>query len=92
MVNQSKLKSYRDIPSYKFRFQVPRNNKEAMELYKENGNTHWGDTEVMELSQIDEYSVLKDLGEYGKSPEGFKSIKVHLSMILNVMEGMMIDW
>ena len=39
-------------------FQVPRNHAQAVELDEENDNTKWRDTEVLELSQIDEYEKI----------------------------------
>jgi hypothetical protein len=56
MVNQAKLRSYNTEPRYKYGFEVPRTYEQALHLDKQNGNTLWGDTTVLELTQIDDNS------------------------------------
>jgi hypothetical protein len=43
MLNQSKLKSIKQSPIYKFSYQVPRNSREVAELDKRSGTTRWKD-------------------------------------------------
>lgn len=77
MVNQTKLQSYRSQPTYKFGVHVPRNHCDDMGIDKRDGFSIWSEDEKMELSQIDDYKVLKDLGKNYKPPDGYKKITVH---------------
>jgi hypothetical protein len=62
---------------YQYGFLVPRNHAQAMQIDDDNGNTQWQDSEVLELSQINEYDTFIDKGKgYDPSP-GYKQIKVH---------------
>ncbi len=84
--NQAKLQSFRRSIKFQFGFQIPRNYEEAVELYKQNGNTKWQDSILLEFTQIDEYGTFKSLGlamfdSKGKlqnAPLGYKRIRVHL--------------
>ena len=78
MANQAKLRSFRTTPRYKFGFEVPRDYAHAVQLDQRNGNTKWQVTTRLELDQINEYSVFKDLGYKPPIPEGYKKICVHL--------------
>ena len=78
MINQAKLKSYREAPRYKYGYEVPRDHAHAMELDRLAGNTKWRDSELIELGQIDEYGTFEDLGNGDRKPEGFKKINVHI--------------
>ena len=77
MVKQAKLRSYRTAPIYKFGIQVPRNESEARKLDVENGNTRWRESEILELLQMDEYEMFRDLGKGAPIPAGYKKIRVH---------------
>jgi hypothetical protein len=55
MVNQAKLKSFNTAPKYKYGYEIPRTFEQAKRIVAKNGNTLWGDTTILELSQIDEY-------------------------------------
>jgi hypothetical protein len=78
LANKAKLHSFRSKPIYMYGFQVPRNHAEAMDIDHKNGNTMWRDSELTELSQIDEYKSFIDKGVgYDPGPE-FKKIKVHM--------------
>ena len=48
-----------------------------MELDQENGNTKWKDCNQLELDQLDEYNVFRDLGKGAKPPPGYKKITLH---------------
>ena len=48
MINQAKLRSYREGPVYMYGYQVPRNHEEAVRLDIANGNTKWQDAERLE--------------------------------------------
>jgi hypothetical protein len=78
MVRQAKLNSFRTAVVYKYGFRVPRNHDQAMEYDRENGNTRWRDSEVMEVEQLHEYSVFGDKGFGGSKPTGYKMIRCHL--------------
>ena len=43
MIKLAKLRSYMYSPKYMFGFEIPRNNKHALELDENNGNTKWKD-------------------------------------------------
>ena len=82
-VKQSRIRQVRASARYQHGFQVPKDYNDAMRLDKENGNTHWQDAMVLELTQIHEYKVFKDTGKAkfhnGKvvTPDGFQKIRVH---------------
>ena len=61
-----------------FGFQVPRNYAEALILDERNGNTRWQDCTDLEHQQLQEYDTFRDLGENGKTPQGYKKIRTHL--------------
>ena len=76
--NQAKLHSFRTKPIYMYGFQVPRNHEQAMELDARNGNTKWRDSEILELSQIDDYDTFLNKGRgYIPGPD-YKKIRVHI--------------
>ena len=77
MINQSKLRSYRTAPRYKFGFEVPRDHKHAMSIDKRNRNTKWRDSKKIEIGSPDEYETFEDLGEDGVPPEGYRKIPSH---------------
>ena len=77
LANQTKLKSFRTAPVYKFGVEVPRDHNHAMELDCQNGNTLWRDAELKELGQLRDYETFKDYGK-GKAPAGYKAIKYHI--------------
>ena len=59
-------------------FEVPCNCKHALELDERNDNHKWQECTDLEMSQITEYEVFKDLGRGTKIPHGYTKIKVHL--------------
>ena len=77
MVNQAKLKSFRNQPILKFGVQVPRNHQHAMELDKANGNCLWKEAEEYEFNQIDEYNTYIYLSVGNYPGNDYKNIKVH---------------
>ena len=78
LANKAKLHSFRSKPLFMYGFQVPRNHAEAMELDHRNGNTMWRDSELTELSQIDEYKSFLDMGAGYKPGPEYKKIRVHM--------------
>jgi hypothetical protein len=64
-------------PVYQYGFLVPRNHAQAMQIDDDNGNTQWRDSEVLELSQIDEYDTFIDKGKGYDPGPGYKQLKVH---------------
>ena len=77
MVHQMHLKNFRQRPKLKFGEQVPRNHAEAMKLDALHGDTKWRDSEVLEVSQLNEYKSFKDAGYMAPTPEGYKMIRCH---------------
>jgi hypothetical protein len=77
MVNQARLKNFRNQPVYKYGRQVPRNHAEAVMIDEKNGNTDWQDAEDLEISQLMEYKSFESLGVGAPIPEGYKKIPCH---------------
>ena len=78
MLNQTRLKNFRNRPRYKYGFQVPRNHEEAVLIDEREGNRKWQDSEELELKQLFEYDTFEDLGLGTPTPEGFKKIPCHM--------------
>ena len=74
----SKLKSLPKTKTFKFGAEVPSNSKEAASLDAKNGTNKWRQAEIVEIDQLNDYGVFKDLGKGAKAPEGYKRIRVHL--------------
>ena len=74
MVRQAKLNSFRTAVVYKYGFRVPRNHNQVIEYDRENGNTRWWDSKILEVEQLHEYSVFGDKGYGGSKPPGHKMI------------------
>ena len=72
MVNQSRLKSIRRSPVYKYGFEIPRSVKHAKEIDAKNGNTQWGDAIHTKISQIFDYKTFEDRSKGTKVPNGYK--------------------
>ena len=77
LINQRKLKSFREKKTHQFGFQVPRTPAEAIELNKANGNTKWQDAMQLEIDSLMDYETFEDLGENAKKPEGYLMIRLH---------------
>ena len=76
--NQAKLQSFRHKPIYMYGYLVPRNHNQAMEFDRLNKNHKWEESEILELSQIDDYSTFDDKGK-GFDPGGdYKRIFVYM--------------
>ena len=56
---------------YKFGVHIPWNEKEALMLVRENGNTYWEDAIEAETGQLFEYKVFKALGKNAAVPKGY---------------------
>jgi hypothetical protein len=78
MINQARLKSYRNKPVYQYGYQVPRNHDEAVFIDERVGNTKWQDAEKLELRQLFEYDTFKDLGKGAPVPKGYQKIPCHM--------------
>ena len=78
MLNQSKLKSYRRAPIYKYGFRVPRNASEVEPIDTANNNRRWQDAIDLEISQLQDYNTFQDKGKGAPIPKGYKQITVHL--------------
>ena len=63
MINQAKLRRYRQDPFWKFGVMVPRTHSQALKLYEKNGNTKWQDAEATEMQQLLEYQTFVDKGK-----------------------------
>jgi hypothetical protein len=80
MLNQSKLKSIKQSPIYKFGYQVPKNSREAAELDKRSGTTRWKEARAVELAQLMDYETFENKGRRDKgmrAPEDYKRIVCH---------------
>ena len=77
LLNQAKLKSYRNRKVYKFGVLVPRDHNHAMEIDTRNGNKNWHNAEKLELSQLEEYDTFIDKGKGIDKVDEYKKIKVH---------------
>jgi hypothetical protein len=78
MINQARLKSFRNKPVYQYGYQVPRNHEEAVFIDVRMGNTRWQDAEKLELKQLFDYDTFKDLGLGAPVPEGYQKIPCHM--------------
>ena len=80
LVKQVKLRSFRTSPKCQYGFQVPKNYGEVCRFDEPNGNDKWTFATTLEMTQLKEYEVFIERGEFqtSKIPEGFKKIKVHL--------------
>lgn len=77
MLNQVRLKNFRNRPVYKYGLQVPRSHEEAMMIDEKNGDHRWAESEAKELSQLMEYDSFESLGVGAPIPEGYKKIPCH---------------
>ena len=77
MINQTRLKNFRNQPVYKYGRQVPRNHAEAIMIDEKNGNTKWQDAERLEVNQLMEYKSFESLGVGAPVPEGYNKIPCH---------------
>ena len=61
-------------------FRIPRDYAKAVAFDIENGNTLWQDATKLEMIQMDNSKVFKDMGLFDKTniSNGFKKIRVHL--------------
>ena len=77
LINQAKLRSYKEAKQYKYGVELPRDYEHAVKIDAINGNTLWQDAVKLELDQIHEYKVFDDRGDKRPGPD-YKKIKVHL--------------
>ena len=54
-MNQSKIRQVGRSAVYQFRFLIPKDYKEALQLDEQNGNSKWYDATKLEMDQINEY-------------------------------------
>jgi hypothetical protein len=52
MINQAKMKSYRQEPFWKFGVLVHQTHAQAVEIDLKNNNTAWQDAEATEMAQL----------------------------------------
>ena len=78
MINQVRLKNFRNRPRYKYGHQVPRSHHEATLIDEREGNRKWQDAEELELKQLFEYDTFSDLGLNALTPDGYKKIPCHM--------------
>ena len=84
LVNNSKQAQRFGQIVYKYGVHIPRNEKEAISLDRENGNTYWQDAIAKETGQLFEYKVFQDLGKNAAVPKGYQQIK--LRIVFNVKQ------
>ncbi len=77
MINQVRLKNFRNKPVYKYGVQCPRSHDEAMMIDEKNGDTRWAESEAREMAQLMEYDSFESLGIGAPIPEGYKKIPCH---------------
>ena len=75
LVNNSKRAQQFGQIACKCGVRAPRNEKEAIALDRENGNTHWQDAIAEETGQLFECKVFRDLGKNAAVPKGHQQIK-----------------
>ena len=63
---------------HKFGFCIRHNEKDAMMLDCENGNTNGQDAIEAETRQLFECKVFKDLGKHAAAPKGYQLIKLRI--------------
>jgi hypothetical protein len=78
MVNQVRLKNFRNRPRYKYGYQVPRNHDEAVLIDEREGNTKWQDSEDLEIYQLMEYNTFDILDAGSSVPHGYTKIPCHM--------------
>ena len=64
-INQNKLRKVRRSTVYQFGYMIPRDYKQALELDEQNGKSKWYDATKLEMDQIKEYKVFKDMYQRG---------------------------
>lgn len=76
LINQAKLGSYKHTNKYMYVYRIPRDYAKAVVFDLENGNTLWQDATKLEMIQMEDYKVFKDMGLFDKTniPIGFKKI------------------
>ena len=79
MINQTRLKNFRNRPRHKYGHQVPRDHDEAVLIDEREGNTKWQDSEVLEINQLLECDTTKSLGIGAPIPEGHTQIPCHIA-------------
>ena len=65
-------------PQYKFGVQVPFNTYQANKLDQKNDNHKWRDARKVEITQLFDYEVFRDLGKGAEPPPGYKKITVRV--------------
>ena len=65
VINQNTLRKVRRSTVYQFGYMIPRDYKQALELDEQNGNSKWHDATELEMDQIKEYKVFKDMYQRG---------------------------
>ena len=78
MINQVRLKNFRNRPRYKYGFQVPRSHEEAVLIDEREGNRKWQDSEELELGQLYEYDTFDIRPKGSPIPDGYKKIPCHM--------------
>lgn len=77
MTPQCQLKNFRSHPSYKLGVPIPKNHGEATRIDTEHGDQKWKSAEDMELKQMKEYGVFRELDNSITLDKTSKEIKVH---------------
>jgi hypothetical protein len=77
MIKQCKVAPSRNVPTYKFGVELPRNVHGLDNLDKRNGNTKWADACDKEIECLHGYKTFSDRGLHTPTPEGFKCIRLH---------------
>jgi hypothetical protein len=86
MANQAKLRSFCLAPKYKYRFEILRDYKHAVELDEKHGSTQWVDATSLEMVQLNNDGCFHDQGKvltFQRASKRFESISFMMS---NMME------
>ena len=81
------MRQVRRSAVYQFVFLIPKDDKHALQLDEQNGNSKWYDATKLEMDQVNEYKVFQDhgkaqfdpkSGKVSNAPNRYQKIRVHL--------------
>jgi hypothetical protein len=79
MAKPSQTTAYRTAARYMYGLEIPRDYQHAIDIDQRNGSNRWQDAASLELTQLDEYRTLKDMGKHAVMPSDNKKIRVHFA-------------
>ena len=78
MINQVRLRNFRNPPVYKYGYQVARSHQKAILIDEQEGNHKWQDSKDLEISQLMDYTTFDVLGLGAPIPDGYTKIPCHM--------------